>query len=109
MLSEKEFQKLIKPLPSRISEKISYEEITKPWLEEEIAKAKQEMKNDMYFGIPWVFLYSLSLFSFGMSYGTVLIFLIGAVYFVYAIVKRGTYGTLSRKVAIFEELLTKMK
>ncbi len=103
-MTEKEFKQITKPLPLRERERLSRKDISPAWLDEQIAKAKQEMQNDLWIGIPWVLFYAFSLFMFGLTSGTILIFCIGAAYFVYVTVKRGNYGLLKRKVKVFEKL-----
>lgn len=103
-MTEKEFKQIIKPLPLRERERLNRKDISPAWLEEQITAAKQGMHNDLWIGIPWVLFYGFSLFTFGLTAGTVLIFCIGAVYFVYVTIKRGNYGLLKRKVKVFEEL-----
>ena len=107
-LTEKEFRDLIKPLPLRERERLKRKDMTPEWLEEQIAYAKQEMKNDIYLGIPWVIIYSISLFQFGLTAATIAIFCIGAAYFFYVTIKRGNYGLLKKKVQVFENILDKL-
>jgi len=59
-LTEKEFRQLTKPLPLRERERLKRTEMTPEWLKEQIAYSKQEMKNDLYLGIPWVIIYAVS-------------------------------------------------
>ncbi len=104
-LTEKEFRELTKPLPLRERERLKRQEMTPDWLESQIVTAKQEMKNDIYLGIPWVIMYTISLLQFGLTSATIAIFCIGAAYFVYVTIKRGNYGLLKKKVQVFEKIL----
>lgn len=104
-LTEKEFRELTKPLPLRERERLKRQEMTPDWLESQIVTAKQEMKNDLYLGIPWVIMYTISLLQFGLTSATIAIFCIGAAYFVYVTIKRGNYGLLKKKVQVFEKVL----
>jgi len=108
-LTEKDFRELTKPLPLRERERLKRREMTPEWLEEQIAYSKQEMKNDVTLGIPWVIIYAISLFQFGLTSATIAIFCIGAAYFVYVTIKRGNYGLLKKKVHVFEKVLEHLK
>lgn len=104
-LTEKEFRQFTKPLPLRERERLKRTDMTGEWLQNQIEYAKQEMKNDVYLGIPWVIIYSISLLQFGLTSATIAIFCIGAVYFIYVTIKRGNYGLLKKKVQVFERIL----
>jgi hypothetical protein len=104
-LTEKDFRQLTKPLPLRERERLKRTEMTPEWLEGQIAYAKQEMKNDVYLGIPWLIFYSISLIQFGLTSATIAIFCLGAAYFIYVVIKRGNYGLLRKKVQVFEKIL----
>ena len=104
-LTEKEFRELIKPLPLRERERLKRTDMTVEWLENQIVFSKQEMKNDIYLGIPWVIIYTISLLQFGLTSATIAIFCMGAAYFVYVTIKRGNYGLLKKKVQVFENIL----
>ena len=108
-LTEKRFKELIKPLPLRERERLRRRDITPTWLEEEIETARAEMRNDLILGIPWALIYCFSLWQFGFSYGTAIIFCLGAVYFLFVTIKRGNYGLLKKKVKVFEQMLAEMR
>lgn len=96
-LTEKEFRTMTKPLPLRERERLKRTDMTPDWLESQIIYFKQEMKNDLYLGIPWVIIYAVSLLQFGLTYATIAIFCLGAIYFIYVTIKRGNYGLLKRR------------
>jgi hypothetical protein len=104
-LTEKDFRELTKPLPLRERERLKRVDMTPEWLEEQIVYFKQEMKNDVTLGIPWVIIYAISLLQFGLTAATIAIFCIGAAYFFYVTIKRGNYGLLKKKVQVFEKVL----
>ena len=108
-LKSADLEKIIYPLSKKERAKLKEQDITVPWLEENIEICKNLMKRDTYIGIPWFIAYSLSLWQVGMNNITIAIFVIGVVYFVYTTFTTGTYGTNARKVKVYEDLLKKLK
>ena len=104
-----DLERIIQPLSTKERTKLKAQNITVPWLEENIETCKNLMKRDTYIGIPWFIAYTLSLWQVGMNSITVAIFVIGVVYFVYTTFTTGTYGANARKVKVYEELLNKLK
>ncbi|MEO1263718.1 MAG: hypothetical protein AAFZ15_33215 [Bacteroidota bacterium] len=108
-LKPADLEKIIQPLSRKERTKLKEQNITVPWLEENIENCKNLMKRDTYIGIPWFIAYSVSLWQVGMNNITVAIFVIGVAYFVYTTFTTGTYGANARKVKVYEDLLKKLK
>lgn len=108
-LKKQDFESIIKPLPLRERERLKLEEINPEFLNEGIQKAQKAMNRDKYFGIPWFLAYSVAWFKLGAHNITLSIFVIGLVYFCYAIFTTGSYGANRKRVKVYEELLQKLK
>lgn len=104
-----DLEQLMKKLPFREKKRLEETEITPEFLKAEIEKAQKAMKRDQYFGIPWFLVYSWAWFQLGRDNITVIIFVIGLVYFCYAIFTSGSYGLNRKRVKIFEEMLNVLK
>lgn len=104
-IKEKDFKRIIKILPFREQKSWIREEIQAEDLKDRIQKGKETMKLDVYFGIPWFLLYAISLAVGGLNYLTIIIFVIGLVYFTYRFFKNGSYGMNRKRIKVCEELL----
>lgn len=107
-LSRQELEKYANRLPKKDRTEFLEANIDKEWLEEKIEFRKGLMKRDALIGLPWFIAYSASLYFVGMTAGTVAIFVIGIIYFIYTIFTTGTYGDNRKRVGVYEDLLTKV-
>lgn len=108
-LTRKELEKVALSLPKKDRTAFLEKDITKEWLAEQIEFRKGLMKRDKLIGFPWFILYSLSLFYVGMTPGTIAIFVIGIMYFIYTIFTTGTFGDNRNRVKVYETVLKKMQ
>ena len=110
MVKKKRIEEIIRPLPKKERNRILEQQpLTKEWLEQEIAKAKQAKKVDLSFGIPWLAAYGFCLWKFGYTTPTLILFFIGVAYFCYAFFTRGSYGLNAKRSQVFEVLRSEMK
>ncbi|RMG80860.1 MAG: hypothetical protein D6714_13970 [Bacteroidetes bacterium] len=100
---------LLKKLPAREQKRLSGITLTPEWLEAAIADARKAMKRDVWFGVPWFVAYSVAWFTLGAHNLTISIFVIGLVYFTYAIFTSGSYGLNRKRVQVFEQILAILK
>ena len=75
------------------------------WLRGQIEQCRYLMNRDKWVGPIWFVAYSVALFKTGFSSLTVTIFLIGMAYFIYTILKTGSFGLNRKRVKVYEELL----
>ncbi|TAK34921.1 MAG: hypothetical protein EPO28_15455 [Saprospiraceae bacterium] len=108
-LQTTELEKIIKPLPQRERKTLAAQDLTSAWLEENIGRSKRSIKMDLWVGIPWFVLYSVALFAKGIGNLSLGIFVLGMIYFIYAIFTHGSYGLNKKRVSVYEQLLDKMK
>lgn len=108
-LDKSEFEKIIKPLPAKDRTALRELELTKPLLEEKIAVSRRMMKRDVWVGIPWFIAYSVALYTKGIGNISIGIFVVGMIYFMYAVFTTGSYGTNRKRIQVYEQLLEKMK
>jgi predicted nuclease of restriction endonuclease-like (RecB) superfamily len=106
---KKDLEEIMKRLPFREKKRLEEIEVTPEFLQNEIEQAKKAMKQDAYFGIPWFLAYSIAWFSLGRHNITISIFVIGLIYFCYAIFTKGSYGLNRKRAKIFEEMLNHLK
>lgn len=106
--NEKDLDKLIRMMPSKERKRIKSAELTPDFVNQEIEKAKNAMKQDMSFGLPWVIAYIFCIWKFRYTTPTLIIFGIGGIYFAYAIYSRGTYGLNRQRLKVFEEIKGKL-
>jgi hypothetical protein len=107
-LQTTELEKIIKPLPLIERQALAAQDLTPAWLEENIGRSKRSMKMDLWVGIPWFVLYSVALFATGIGNLSIGIFVIGMIYFIYAIFTHGSYGLNKKRVKVYQQLLDKM-
>lgn len=108
-MMKKELEEIMKKLPFREKERLKQIELTPEFLEIEIEKAKKSMTRDKYFGIPWFLAYTFAWFNLGAHNITISIFVIGLIYFCYAIFTQGSYGLNRKRVKAFEEMIKHLK
>ncbi len=108
-LQPKVLEDIIAALPAKERDSLKAQELSTEWLNERIAYCKGLLKRDLWFGIAWFVVYSVSLFTTGFGQLTVTIFLIGMSYFIYAIFKTGSFGLNKKRVKVYEELLKAME
>ena len=103
-----EIERLLKKLPRKYAEEIRQTSWTADTLREALAEKRQFMRNDLWFGLPWVVIYGASLIFFGFNAGTIAILVVGIAYFSYALLKNGSYGVNRKRVRIYELLLAQI-
>lgn len=108
-LQPKELESIISVLPAKERARLQEQDITPDWLREQIEQCRQLMKRDAWIGPIWLIGYSIALLKTSFSSLTVTIFLIGMSYFIYTILKTGSYGLNRKRVQVFEELLKAME
>ena len=106
---KKNLEEIMKQLPFRERNRLKELDMTPEFLEEGIAKAQKAMARDKYFGIPWFLAYTIAWFSLGKHNITVIIFVIGLIYFCYAIFTAGSFGLNRKRAKVFEEILNHLK
>ncbi|MFQ5448526.1 MAG: hypothetical protein ACE5FF_16490, partial [Saprospiraceae bacterium] len=84
-------------------------DLTPAWLEENIGRSERAMKLDLWVGIPWFILYSVALFTWGAGNLSIGIFVVGMIYFVYAVFTRGSYGLNKKRIKVYQQLLDLLK
>ena len=99
-------EKLLLTVPKKERERIKSINWTKQRLLEGIQETKDNMKYDLQFGIPWILMYGVSHFTFGLTPLTITILVLGFGYFLFVMARRGSYGMNRRKKKIFEYLLS---
>lgn len=99
-------EKLLLTVPKKERERIRSINWTKQRLLDGIQEAKDNMKYDLQFGIPWILMYGFSHFTFGLTPLTITVLVLGFGYFLFVMARRGSYGLNRRKKKIFEHLLT---
>jgi hypothetical protein len=108
-LKKNDLEEIMKQLPFRERTRIKGSQLTPELLKTEIEKAQKAMTRDKYFGIPWFLAYTISWFSLGTHNITYAIFVIGLIYFCYAIFTQGSFGLNRKRVKVFEEMLNHLK
>ena len=101
---QKAIEEALKRLPALERKKIDIQNLDHAFLDEGIEKSKKAMKTDAIFGIPWVIIYGYTLFTFGPHVLTLGVFIIGIVFFAYAIRTRGSYGVNKKRVQVYEKI-----
>ena len=104
-LQPKELDSIISVLPAKEQAKLREQDISPDWLREQIEQCRYLMTRDKWVGPIWFVAYSVSLFKTGFSSLTITIFLIGMSYFIYTILKTGSFGLNKKRVQVFEQLL----
>ena len=104
-LQPKEFESIISTLSAKEQAKLREQEITDDWLREQIEQCNYLMTRDKWVGPIWFVAYSVSLFKFGFTSLTITIFLFGMAYFIYTILKTGSFGLNRKRVQVYEALL----
>ena len=104
-ITEKKFQVIIARLPKKDREKLKLRELHLEKLEALKKEAQDAMNRDLWVGIPWFVMYASSMFMFGLTSMTVLLFVLGMVYFVYSYFKFGHYGLNKLRHTVYEDLL----
>lgn len=104
-LDEKIFLKIVRDLPRKDQEALDSTQLDPTQLREQIAKAREHMKEDLQVGITWFVLYSSSLYLFGNTPATILLLLLGMAFFVYRFFTTGAYGLNRRRVKVWKDLL----
>ena len=99
-------EKLLLTVPKKERERIKSINWTKQRLLDGIQETKDNMKYDLQFGIPWILMYGVSHFTFGLTPLTITILVLGFGYFLFVMARRGSYGMNRRKKKIFEYLLS---
>ncbi len=99
-------EKLLLTVPKKERERIKSINWTKQRLQDGIQETKDNMKYDLQFGIPWILMYGVSHFTFGLTPLTITILVLGFGYFLFVMARRGSYGMNRRKKKIFEYLLS---
>lgn len=107
-VSEKDFTKLVRDLPRKDQEALDRETLEPEQLRHKVAQAKAYMQQDLQVGIPWFVMYSASLYFFGNTPATILLLLLGMVFFVYRFFTTGSYGLNKRRVKAYRGLLDAM-
>lgn len=99
-------EKLLLTVPKKERERIKSINWTKQRLLDGIQETKDNMKYDLQFGIPWILMYGVSHFTFGLTPLTISILVLGFGYFLFVMARRGSYGINRRKKKIYEYLLS---
>ena len=107
MKKDTTLEKMLLTIPKKERNKISSVNWTEKRLQEAIKETSNNMKYDLQFGIPWIVIYGVSHFTFGPTPLTITILVLGFIYFLLVMTKRGSYGLNRRKKKIFEYLLSK--
>ncbi len=84
------------------------QEITADWLRAQTEHCQSLMTRDKWVGPIWFVAYSVALFKTGFSSLTITIFLIGMSYFIYTLLKTGSFGLNRKRVQVYELLLKAM-
>lgn len=100
-------EKMLLGLPKKDREQIQSISWTEKRLVDAIQEAKNNMKYDIQFGIPWLVMYTVSMITFGMTPLTTTILVLGFGYFLFVMARRGSYGLNRRKRKVFEYMLEK--
>ena len=108
-LHPSDFEKIIQPLPAKDRTALREEALTPEVLCEKIGRLRKLMRRDIWIGPIWVVLYGVSLFTTGYGNLTIVIFVIGAAYFIYTVFTTGSFGLNRRRVKVYAELLEKME
>lgn len=107
-LQPSELEKIIAVLPVKEQELLRRQEISPEWLQENIARCKSLLKQDLWVGLIWFVAYSAALFITKFSSLTITVFIFGVIYFIYTIFKTGSFGLNRKRVQVFEQLLNQM-
>ncbi len=108
-MRQDEFESIIGILPVRDRIAMREQELSPEWLQENIARCNRLMKKDLWVGLIWFALYSISLFLTKFGKLTIGIFVIGLVYFTYVVFKTGSFGLNKKRIRVYEQLLEKLK
>ncbi|MCF8246341.1 MAG: hypothetical protein K9J37_18170 [Saprospiraceae bacterium] len=107
-LQPKEFESIISELSAKEQAKLREQEISVDWLREQIGQCNYLMTRDKWVGPIWFVAYAVALFKTRFSSLTVTIFLAGMAYFIYTILKTGSFGLNRKRVQVYEQLLKAM-
>jgi len=106
-INKKEFEKIARAIAPKERATLWEHRKDQAYINEKMETAKGAMKRDIWIGLPWMACYFFSNYMFGMTYGTIAIFAMGAIFFIYTIIKRDTYGNNRFRVKAYEYLLGK--
>ncbi len=104
-----ELKKILAPLPRKEQQAWLEKDLRPEMVEEAIRRSRASMRRDLWVGIPWFLLYSVSLFVQGYTVLTNGIFLVGVLYFYFAFTRYGSYGLNRKRVQVLENLLERLK
>ncbi len=107
-LAKKDMESILSPLPAKDRNKLMAEELTPEKVKATLARTRELMKRDLWIGLPWFISYSVALFTKGIGFLSVSIFVVGMIYFITTALTSGSYGLNRKREKVFEKLLQKM-